>query len=439
MDRGCVSDVIRHFAGTPNAELLRPGLADVEPWADLGDRERPRPCGDRQPDPDRAQRRRRRRAGSTEPGAGAAHVRRGPGRGAPGLRQGSGVTSRRCRTPSATPSSGCSSGPPVRARVDLAGCRIRATEAQAAAPTPVGGRAVACRTRRRPRWTACGGPSATARSVASRRTSPSSHRSTSGGRHAGGPRCPAAGRDADPPRLDLRLGPATTFHPVTPAVYLGVHGDVAALHALRGRIFHPPLERPTTRAFVPHVTLADELDPDRIPAAVPRWPTTWSTCASRPCTCSRRDVAGCGGRSPMRGSPAAGYPGEVYALRPCPATSPQSAGWRTALVTGAPSGSALRWPASSPPRAPTSWSWPGTRPASTPRRRAGGHGRPGDGVAVEVLPADLADGASLAAARPAWRTTRRPSTCWSTTPGSAPMAPSPRPTSTPRRRRSPST
>jgi predicted esterase len=27
--------VIRHFAGTPNAELLKPGLADVQPWAGL--------------------------------------------------------------------------------------------------------------------------------------------------------------------------------------------------------------------------------------------------------------------------------------------------------------------------------------------------------------------------------------------------------------------
>jgi Secretory lipase len=35
VDRGCVSDVIRHFAGTPNAELLKPGLANVQPWADL--------------------------------------------------------------------------------------------------------------------------------------------------------------------------------------------------------------------------------------------------------------------------------------------------------------------------------------------------------------------------------------------------------------------
>jgi 2'-5' RNA ligase len=68
--------------------------------------------------------------------------------------------------------------------------------------------------------------------------------------------------------LDLRLGPAMTFHPVTPVVYLGVQGDVSGLHALRGRIFHPPLERPLTRAFVPHVTLADEFDVGRIPAAV---------------------------------------------------------------------------------------------------------------------------------------------------------------------------
>jgi 2'-5' RNA ligase len=68
--------------------------------------------------------------------------------------------------------------------------------------------------------------------------------------------------------LDVRLGPATTFHPTTPVIYLGVDGDVAALEALRGRIFRPPLERPLTLPFVPHVTLADELDPDRIPAAV---------------------------------------------------------------------------------------------------------------------------------------------------------------------------
>jgi 2'-5' RNA ligase len=68
--------------------------------------------------------------------------------------------------------------------------------------------------------------------------------------------------------LDLRLGPATTFHPVSPVVYLGADGDVAALSALRSRIFRRPLERPLALPFVPHVTLADDVDPGRIPAAV---------------------------------------------------------------------------------------------------------------------------------------------------------------------------
>ncbi len=68
--------------------------------------------------------------------------------------------------------------------------------------------------------------------------------------------------------LDLRLGPAATFDPVTPVVYLAVGGDVDALQALRDRVFLPPLERPLTNAFVPHVTVADEMDPTRIPAAV---------------------------------------------------------------------------------------------------------------------------------------------------------------------------
>lgn len=68
--------------------------------------------------------------------------------------------------------------------------------------------------------------------------------------------------------LRLRLGPPTTFHPVTPVVYLAVHGDVDRLHALRDRVFRPPLVRPLSRPFVPHVTLADDVDPDRIPAAV---------------------------------------------------------------------------------------------------------------------------------------------------------------------------
>jgi 2'-5' RNA ligase len=68
--------------------------------------------------------------------------------------------------------------------------------------------------------------------------------------------------------LNLRLGPAATFDPVNPVVYLAVAGDVDGVHALRDRIFVPPLARVLTHPFVPHVTVADDMDPARIPAAV---------------------------------------------------------------------------------------------------------------------------------------------------------------------------
>jgi 2'-5' RNA ligase len=68
--------------------------------------------------------------------------------------------------------------------------------------------------------------------------------------------------------LQLSLGPAATFHPATPVVYLDVAGDIDGLRALHDRVFREPLERSLTHEFVPHVTLADDLDPARIPAAV---------------------------------------------------------------------------------------------------------------------------------------------------------------------------
>lgn len=71
------------------------------------------------------------------------------------------------------------------------------------------------------------------------------------------------------PLLDLRIGPAATFHPVNPVVYLQIGGgDVELLAGLRDRVLVPPLERPITHPFVPHVTVADDMDPARIPAAV---------------------------------------------------------------------------------------------------------------------------------------------------------------------------
>jgi len=68
--------------------------------------------------------------------------------------------------------------------------------------------------------------------------------------------------------LALTLGPVVTFHPVTPVVYLEVGGDLDGLAALREAVFRPPLARPLSHPFVPHATLADEVDPARIPAAL---------------------------------------------------------------------------------------------------------------------------------------------------------------------------
>ena len=63
----------------------------------------------------------------------------------------------------------------------------------------------------------------------------------------------------------LTLGPPATFLPDNPTLYLAVTGEV---QALRDRVFVDPLARPLTWPFVPHVTLADEAQPERITAAL---------------------------------------------------------------------------------------------------------------------------------------------------------------------------
>jgi len=65
--------------------------------------------------------------------------------------------------------------------------------------------------------------------------------------------------------LKLTLGPARTFLPDNPVVYLAVGGpDLDALYRLRNDVFRPPLERKLTWPFVPHVTLADGIEPERV-------------------------------------------------------------------------------------------------------------------------------------------------------------------------------
>jgi 2'-5' RNA ligase len=66
----------------------------------------------------------------------------------------------------------------------------------------------------------------------------------------------------------VTLGPPRTFLPTNPVLFLDVTGDVAAVDALRDRIFRAPLERSLTWPFQPHVTLLDNGPPDRITAAV---------------------------------------------------------------------------------------------------------------------------------------------------------------------------
>jgi 2'-5' RNA ligase len=75
-----------------------------------------------------------------------------------------------------------------------------------------------------------------------------------------------AAHDTDPFRLTL--GPARTFLPINPVLYLEVGGDIPSVDALRDRVFRPPLERNLTWPFQPHVTLLDGADETRLRAAV---------------------------------------------------------------------------------------------------------------------------------------------------------------------------
>jgi len=70
---------------------------------------------------------------------------------------------------------------------------------------------------------------------------------------------------------EVVLGPARTFAPRTPVVYLEVGGDTARIAELRRRLSQPPLvpgvARPG-RPFVPHVTIGGRVDRARIAGAL---------------------------------------------------------------------------------------------------------------------------------------------------------------------------
>lgn len=65
----------------------------------------------------------------------------------------------------------------------------------------------------------------------------------------------------------VELGPPTTFLPDNPVLYLPLVAGADQVVALRERVFREPLARPLTWPFVPHVTVADEVSPERIVAA----------------------------------------------------------------------------------------------------------------------------------------------------------------------------
>jgi len=76
-----------------------------------------------------------------------------------------------------------------------------------------------------------------------------------------------AGSTTRPFRVEL--GPVETFLPDSPVLYLAVGGDgFEALLDLRDRVFSEPLSRPVTWPFVPHVTLAEEMEARRIDASI---------------------------------------------------------------------------------------------------------------------------------------------------------------------------
>lgn len=76
----------------------------------------------------------------------------------------------------------------------------------------------------------------------------------------------AAGAASRP--LDLVLGPVDTFLPDNPVAYLRVSGDEAGVRALQAGALKGPLHRKLEWPYVPHVTVADGIDPARIAAAV---------------------------------------------------------------------------------------------------------------------------------------------------------------------------
>ena len=76
----------------------------------------------------------------------------------------------------------------------------------------------------------------------------------------------AAAAQAGP--LRLTFGSVSSFLPANPVLYLSVGGDLEALRRLRDAVFAEPFERPLSWPWVPHLTLADGVEPERVGAGL---------------------------------------------------------------------------------------------------------------------------------------------------------------------------
>ena len=66
----------------------------------------------------------------------------------------------------------------------------------------------------------------------------------------------------------LGLGRVETFRPVKPVVYVGFRRGTDDLERLHRKLSRPPLRAAESFPFVPHLTLAQELDDDRLRKAL---------------------------------------------------------------------------------------------------------------------------------------------------------------------------
>jgi 2'-5' RNA ligase/GNAT superfamily N-acetyltransferase len=135
--------------------------------------------------------------------------------------------------------------------------------------------------------------------------------------------------------LRLVLGPPTTFLPDNPVLYLAVAGDVPALTRIRDVLLAGPLARSTTWPWVPHVTVADDVEPERIRAATSALAHFRVTATfDRLVLLEERHALG-----PPSGLPASGLPASGLPASDAPASDPPGPGVGAGAAPGAVEGS----------------------------------------------------------------------------------------------------